>query len=510
MQLTSYVLPKLRDVFFMALFFAVIGFGPRLLNVDGDLGRHITIGNYILDNGRIPTRDVFSHTMRGQPLTPHEWLADVFFALAHRLAGLEGVVWLCALLVALTFTLVMAQAYERSGLILLSLGMALWAAAASSLHFLARPHLWTMLFLALWTCGLETMRRGKPFRWYLLPLLMLVWANMHGAFIAGFVVWGAYVAGKWASGKFASMEAAEWERGNGWGALSAVGALSLGATFLNPAGWHLWETTFGFLRNRYLVSHTAEYLPPNFHDSSTWPFLGLVAFSVLLLAWARRRLPLSHAFLLSGWTAMGLYSTRNIPLYAIVSIPILTEAGKYAGSKWASSKFASEESLQVASGQVAGLQARLGATEDALKGAVWPAVFALLMGVALLSGARLDFGGRGNIFLPEVFPVQAADWLETHPQEGNVFNYFPWGGYLLYRFEGQLLVFIDGQTDFYGEHLTRQYEQVITLSDGWEDVLAEYDVTWALVPEDSRLVKALEERGWQVLYADETAVIVHE
>ncbi len=482
--MTSYLLPKLRDIFFMAIFFAVTGFGPRLLNVDGDLGRHVTIGEYILHNGSIPTRDVFSHTMRGRPLTPHEWLADLFFALAHRLGGLDGVVWLCALLVALTFTLVMAQSYERSGMILLSLGLALWAAAASSLHWLARPHLWTMLFLSLWACGLENLRRGRPFRWYLLPLLMLVWANTHGAFIAGFVVWGAYLAeAGW-----------QWRRGQASGEETArllrIGGLSLAATLLNPAGWRLWETTFGFLHNRYLVSHTAEYLPPNFHDPSAWPFLALVAFSVLVLALKGGRLSLAHALLLSGWTAMGLYSARNIPLYAIVAVPILAEA------------------LGEMLPRQEGLQARLGKMEDTLRGALWPVGFALLMWGALLSGATVDFGGRGNVFLPEVFPVQAADWLETHPQEGNMFNYFPWGGYLLYRFEGNLPVFIDGQTDFYGEELTRQYEQVLTLADGWPEVLAAYEVAWALIPADSALASGLEAAGWEVVYRDETAVIL--
>ena len=492
MKTLPYLLPKLRDVFFMAVFFAVIGFGPRLMNVDGDLGRHITIGNYILDTGHIPTQDVFSHTMRGQALTPHEWLADVFFALAHHLGGLDGVVWLCAVIIALTFTLVMVQAWERSGKILLSLALALWAVAAASLHFLARPHLWTMLFLALWTCGLETMRRGGRFRWYLLPILMLVWANTHGAFIAGFVVWGAYVAGKFVDEKTAANETSREPSppdANGWGTLLGIGGLSLVATFINPAGWHLWETTFDFLRNRYLVSHTAEYLPPNFHDPSTWPFLALVAFSVLVLALQARRMPSVHALLLAGWTAMGLYSTRNIPLYVIVSAPILAES---------------------MGGPVEGLQARLGAMETTLRGALWPVGFALLMGVALLSGVHLDFGGRGNIFLPEVFPVQAANWLEEHPQSGNVFNHFPWGGYLLYRFEGQLPVFIDGQTDFYGESLTRQYEQVITLAPGWADVLAQYHVTWALLPIDSALAQALEEVGWQVLYRDETSVVLRQ
>ena len=480
----SYLLPKLRDIFFMAMFFAVVGFGPRLFNVDGDLGRHITIGEYILQRGGIPTQDVFSHTMRGQPLTPHEWLAALLFALAHRWAGLDGVVWLTALIVSLTFTLVMAQAYERSRQILLSLGLALWAAAASSLHWLARPHLWTMLFLALWVCGLETLRRGGRFRWYLLPLLMLVWANTHGAFIAGFVVWGAYLAealwNRWGRGGPAG-------RQPGGPPLARIGAFSLAATLANPAGWHLWETTFGFLRSRYLVSHTAEYLPPNFHAPSSWPFLALVAFSLLTLALKGRSLPLSHALLLSGWTAMGLYSTRNIPLYAIVSVPIL------AGALEAHPK---------------GLQARLGRVESTLAGALWPAGFALLMALALASGARLDFGGRGNVFLPETFPVQAADWLEAHPQPGNVFNYFPWGGYLLYRFAGRVPVFIDGQTDFYGEALTRQYEQVITLADGWPQVLERYEVAWALIPADAPLAAALEAQGWETVYRDATAVIL--
>ncbi len=484
-----FLLPKLRDIFFMAVFFAVIGFGPRLLNVDGDLGRHITLGEVILQTGRIPTQDPFSHTMRGQPLTPHEWLADVFFALAYRLAGLNGVVWLCALVIALTFTLLFRQTWQRSNLILLALGMALWAVAASSLHFLARPHLWTMLFLALWTGGLETLRRGEGFRWWLLPLLMLLWVNTHGAFIAGFVVWGAYgAAGIAYRGKRLTLRKSYLWR---WG---CIGALSALATLLNPAGWRLWETTFGFLRNRYLVSHTAEYMPPNFHNSSTWPFLLLVVFSVLLLALKGQKLRPVHALLLTGWTAMALYSTRNVPLYAIIAAPILAEAA--AAEQWP---------------MAAGLQTRLGAMEASLKGVLWPAAFIVLVGVALAQGAQLDFQGRGNRFLPETFPVQAADWLTENPQQGLVFNYFPWGGYLLFRFQGRLPVFIDGQTDFYGEALTREYEQVITQADGWPQTLQKYQVDWAILPADASLAITLaRDLGWQIVYQDETTVILHK
>jgi hypothetical protein len=119
-------MPRLQDMLFVALFLAVVGLGPRLLNVDGDLGRHITIGNNILDTGSIPTRDLFSHTMAGERLTPHEWLAEVLYALAYRGMGLDGVVILCGILIAGAFILVYRQAYERSGLLLLSMGSLHW------------------------------------------------------------------------------------------------------------------------------------------------------------------------------------------------------------------------------------------------------------------------------------------------------------------------------------------------------------------------------------------------
>ena len=95
-HLNGWLLPRVQDVLFIALFIAVVGLGPRLLNIDGDLGRHLTIGKYILTTRLIPTQDLFSHTMAGEALTPHEWLAQVVFAVAYRLGELDGVVIFCA------------------------------------------------------------------------------------------------------------------------------------------------------------------------------------------------------------------------------------------------------------------------------------------------------------------------------------------------------------------------------------------------------------------------------
>jgi hypothetical protein len=275
-----------------------------------------------------------------------------------------------------------------------------------------------------------------------------------------------------------------------------AGGASFLASLANPDGWGLWQTSLGFLRNRYLVGHTAEYLPPDFHEPSAWPFLLMIVLSLLLLGLKGGGFAVAPALMLAAWTAMGLYSARNVPLYALVAAPILASA---AGALWR------EEP------RLAGLlrfDERLAAVEARLRGHAWAAAAVLLAALGLAGGARLDFTGQGNRFDPAVFPVAAVDWLERQPAPGAGFNYFPWGGYLLYRAWPEQRVFIDGQTDFYGETLTRQYEQVITLERDWQAVLRQYAVGWILVPPDTGLAQALAgESGWREAYRDGTAVV---
>jgi len=499
-RILTWLLPGLGDILWISAFFGALGLGPRMMNVDGDLGRHLVIGQYILDQGEVPLQDIFSHTMPGQPLTPHEWLAQVIFALAYRVLGLDGVVFICAALVAFAFWLVYRRARRESHSLLFAALAALLAIAASSLHWLTRPHLFTFLMLALWVDRLEDLRRGRLQRWWLMPVVMLAWANLHGAFIAGFVTWGIYGAGlAWdALGRrFAKGEALH---GRFWRYYLLGGAASFLASLANPSGFQIWRTSAGYIGNSYLVSHTMEYLPPDFHAPSTWPLLVFMGLLVVALGLRRKRIDSGQLFLAAAWLLMALYSVRNAPLFAIIAAPLLAStlqdslrAGQRQGSFLARLHALDERLLQV---------------DECLHGVAWP-VLALVCTLACFrSGIALDFQQVGNRFDPQVFPVAAADWLEDHPQKAEMFNYFPWGGYLLYRTWPEARVFIDGQTDFYGEALTRQYEQVISRSAGWQGVLDQYRVNWMILPPRQALAQWLRaDPGWVIVYEDGTAVI---
>ena len=490
-DITAFLLPRIGEILFIAIFIALIGLGPKLMNVDGDLGRHITLGNHIITSRSIPTRDVFSHTKLGDPLTPHEWLADVIFALAHRAAGLDGIVWITALIIGAAFWLVYKQSLDLSSMSLLALAGTILAAAASSLHWLSRPHIFTILFTVIWVTELEKLRIGIRKNWFIFPVIMLIWVNTHGAFIAGILIWACYIAGLILDQKFSWPEIKTYL----W-----IGLSSLLVSLINPDGFGIWKTGFGFLGNRYLVSHTAEYLPPDFHQISTWPFLLMIVLSIGLLAISKRRLNASHALLLSGWTAMALYSARNIPLYAVIVAPILVTVG---------ADYLQANKSKGATNRFIALQYRFMDIEKSLKSGLWSGIVVVAAGLLLMRGFTLDFQNKGNQFLDDVFPVQAVDWIEENQLQGEGFNYFPWGGYLLYRTWPEMLVFIDGQTDFYGEELTRKYEKVITLSPGWEDVLQKYQVSWVLMPTQSELIQHLQELGdWNAVYQDQISTIM--
>lgn len=485
----SYLLPRTQDALFICILLVVCVRGSDLFNSDGDLGRHITLGQYMLSNG-IPYYDIFSHTMAGSYLVSHEWLAQIAFGAAHLLMSLGGTVLLTAILIATTFTLVYREILRRNVHYLPALLITILAALTSMLHWLARPHIFTFLFVALWAYNLQKIMEGKSLKLWIFPLMMLVWANIHGAFIMGFFILAACIAG-WVW-QYLSKEASK-ETGK---KLILISVLSFAFTFINPYGWHLWETSVGYFGNRFLVDYTIEYQSPNFHDFSSWPFLLVLALCLVGPALGRK-IQVHEASLLAGFTALGLYSERNIPLFAIVTAPYLASMFQPVFEKFPLSNRI-EQIIKNIEGQIQANSIFL------------PILAIIVMTIAIRQGVPLDSAGLGYQYDPNKFPVQAVNWLEENPQPGNMFNHFIWGGYMLYREWPKQTVFIDGQTDFYGEALTLEYVQVETLHENWKNVLAKYDVGWAIIKSDEdKLIEALQnELGWDMLYKDNTAAIL--
>ena len=475
----------MSDLAFLAIVIAALASGSQMLSIDSDLGRHLTLGNYILEHRAIPTNDLFSHTLTGESRPPYEWLSQVAFAISYRLLGLDGVILLTALIISAAIAIVFRQSVRRSGSLLISLVVTLLATAATSIHWLPRPHIITFLLLAIWVEKLERIRRSDNIGIYFFPLTMLFWANLHGGFIFGFLALAAYSAG-WVWDRLRKQATNETGK-----KFLLIGLTSLATSIITPDLWHNWEAVLNN-RSAFILNRTVETMPPNLLDPSNAPFVILLALTVFFSLANWRSISAAHVFLLGGLGGMALLMTRNIPLFAIACAPILTEWIAAKAKQLPAWKRFDERFINLAAPS---------------RWFLLPAI-TIVLAIGFFAFNHTQ-GKQIYNFNPQVFPIRAADWLEENPVEGNMFNEFNWGGYLLYRLWPCELVFVDSQSDFYGEPLMRDYETMMFAQNDWKSLLEKYQIDWAIIHTDSPLaVQLKQESDWITLYEDPTAVIL--
>jgi len=458
-----------------------------MLSIDSDLGRHLTLGDYILENRTVPTHDLFSHTLAGESRPPYEWLSQILFATAHHLLGLDGVILLTAVMISVTITAVFYQSVRSSHSPLIALLVTLLVAAATSLHWLPRPHIVTFLLFAIWVNLLERIQKNKAAPIFLFPLLMLLWANLHGGFIFGILALAAYIAG-WLWDKWRSQAPNEIGKNYLLIALS-----SLGASIITPDLWRNWEAVLNN-RSAFILSRTVETMPPNLTDASTAPFLVLFLLVVFFGFINKHYVSASQVLLLSGLGLIALLVTRNIPLFAIACAPFLAE--------WIVTKASLAPAWKVLDARFASLYVQ----NRTLAFPLMVVIFA-----TILFAHRYSDNKQTYQFNSEVFPVHAANWLEENPVEGNMFNEFNWGGYLLYRSWPRDLVFVDSQSDFYGEPLLRDYETILLTRGSWRDLLHHYHIDWVIVsPQTPLAIQLKRDNQWMTVYQDPVAIILQQ
>ena len=195
MKWLRFFVPRMEYILLAAIFWGIVASGPRILNFDGDLPRHIRTGQLILQTGRVSTTDIFSFRTTGFPSFPHEWLSQVIFAIAYDWLGLDGIVLLTAAVLMLSWGLVYSQAIGKSKSFFSALVFTALAVGASQIHVLPRPHIFTYLLTAVWITLLEAIHQGKTRLWWTLPIVMLLWVNMHGMFVLGIIILLIYLVG---------------------------------------------------------------------------------------------------------------------------------------------------------------------------------------------------------------------------------------------------------------------------------------------------------------------------
>ena len=501
----SWWLPSLSQFIWIVFLLAIMLTDWRqvLINADGDPCWHWQTGSWMIQHHAIVRTDLFSHTRSGAPLVTKEWLSEVLFAAAGNCLGWNGVSLVAALVIASTLGLLLRQLLAEGNDPLLSTGLVLLAALACSTHWLARPHLFTLLFAVVFAGQLRWFDRGRVTARQLFLRLVpatILWTNLHGGFLVSLTLIAIHFMG--------NIVRVLWDNASARPALRrrAITLAMLGlacalATLVNPNGWKLHTYLLGFLRNPTQAYFTSEWTSANFHFAGMHGFaLQLLVLGFMLVA-LRRPWATTDLFLIAFWTYAGLYAMRNVPLFALLATPIFAEHLTAAAQPGNDS---------VVRRWFCRLSQDMGLMNQAARGQ--GLVAAVVLALLIILAKPILWGGRPFVeteISAQRFPVATVDYLRAHPDSvhGGMFNEDGWGGYLI-RYLPEHQVFIDGRTDFYDNAFLHEFTEVSQLKPGWEHVFGKYHVDWTILPSQHPLNRLLQMRtDWALVFSNQQTLV---
>ena len=487
-----WLVPSLTDLLFIAFFVWLFVAGSGGWNgflADGDTGWHIRTGEFILDHHAVPQTDLFSFTRPGAPWFAWEWLCDVLFAIAHRWCGLKGVVLIAGTVIAVWPVLLLRQALWRGAHLWVALAATLPGVGAASIHFLARPHVFTLLFTTVCVWMVESDRRSPGWRLWLLVPVTAVWTNLHGGFLLLIGLLGLTALGS---------AAEAWAGVGGWKdarryAMAATACA--GASLVNPYGIGLHTHILQYLRSDWIRNVVQEFKAPDFRSESQLQYeallmAGLAAATLLIL---RRRYV--HALWLLAMAHLSLTSLRHVPIYVAVAAPILAEV---YSELWTSAARKSRKNSTLFILDRIGIDAGRAFQRTSL----WLVGFVLAYSM-VTSAAKWprDFP---TTHFPTTLVHSHRDILST----GRVLTMDQWGDYLIYSFYPSQRVFADGRSDFYGPELGNEYLLAVGGDYRWRQTLDRYGVDTVLAPVSWALATILKsDPAWRVIADDGKAIL---
>lgn len=501
-----WLMPSLRSYCVLVVLVLMVASSWRFLG-DSDTGWHIRTGEWILQTHTVPRHDLFSYTMEGREWFAWEWLSDVLLALAHQAAGLPGVVAGAMLVLLASFAALYQLMIRRAADPLVALIVTSFGAVATMVHWLARPHLISILLMIVWYALVESYRRQRS-RWiYFVPLLIALWANLHGAFVVTLPILVIYAVGEIV--EFAIR--GEW-RGHELRRVvrtySIVAALSVVAALATPYGVRLYGHLWRYLADRNLLAAINEFQSPNFHniDGKIIELLLFLSAVAAVMAWREGRVIEVGLLLLLGH--MTLQSERHVTIATVLLTPIIAEYWtKLLGE---ASTFISNHDGAVSRGwrAIRAGYRKFRAVDEHLPGVIiYPIALVFLYVAATSSWADRLLTPR---FDPSKFPVGAADFVAKAPPGGHMYAFDGFGGYLIYRLYPRVKVFADGRSDLYRQGtVLDDMGKLSTLKPSWAEVLDRHNVKWMVLRRHEPLALIAEMSGkWTDSYIDQTARVM--
>ena len=227
-----------------------------------------------METRSIPKLDPFSLFSPSMPWPTHEWFSDVLMATINKISGLTGVVIFFIFIISTMYSLFFRIMRANKGNIIFDIILIFLVLITSQMHWLARPHIFTLLLFLGWYYVIDSFQNDRNDLLYLLPLVMLLWINLHGGFILGFILLVIYIAYNFGKLYISKNTEKELYKRKVKCLLLAT-MVSVLVSLANPKGFHALLFPFEVVSNHLIMDNYNEFLISEFSfpSSYTFPFL---------------------------------------------------------------------------------------------------------------------------------------------------------------------------------------------------------------------------------------------
>ncbi|HZI50358.1 MAG TPA: hypothetical protein VFE29_00920 [Terriglobia bacterium] len=469
-----------------------------------DFWWHLKAGEVIATTGAIPRVDTFSFTAEGRPFILQNWLGELIYYWTYQAGGFPLLVLLGALLTVTAFLLMYRLCRDATphARIVALVG---FLAALANYGFL-RPQTYSFLLFSAFYLVLWRYREHGWDRLWILPPLMAVWANLHGAFVMGLALIALYAGSEGLRRlidprRTDAMSTAQLRK------LLLVFGICCLATLINPEGYRIYDYVRSVLLDAGSQQLVAEWQPPSVNT-----LLGFLLFycpfllAIVVFIRGRVKPDLTEMVLFFAFAILGLSSIRNAAWFGTIAFPLIARYLPLVDLSplYPLRRFNAADQLSQTASPDAGTSQVYGRINLVL----------LVAAVAVLvtQSPWLRPALTGKSLLAEQTPIGAADFIEKQGITGRIFHPQEFGDYLIWRLWPQQKTLVDGRVHLFDVNFLKQYERAHQdpLS---SDFMERWKIEYLLLSKspsgsDARTIGSVRNSEvWMKIYEDDVAVL---
>ncbi len=433
-----------------------------------DFWHYLKAGDVMLCSHKFLTVDQFTFTIQGMKYINVHWLSEILYSIFYRLGGIQLIILVHAIVVTSSFGLLLLVVNDKVKDLRISSFAVFIAFILSSTNLTLRPQSFSILFFIL------TLYLLKRKCLWLIPFVILLWTNVHAAFMLGLVLIGI----EWITSLKRS--------------LFIVLLISFLTTLCNPYGYKFYQLVFSVEAVSRKLCHISEWETPSFHEPTGLRFYLALLVLVALHNFRKTRLSWNDLLIFLFFTASAFSSLRTILWWSIISAPLFAVAIK----------------------EVMPVKTTISTPSRITTFANWCIVILfcgyLISFLPWVKAINPILPKNKKLLLVEDTPVLISEKLKNISSIHNIFNDYSWGSYFIWALRNDQKVFYDPRAAIFPPKVLSDYFKVSNGDRDWQEVLENYKVDALVLNKEQQeqlISQVLISNKWKQIYEDKLGYI---